>query len=139
MKKSPRITNFDEFKDAIAEMFVEQNSRIDERFDAVDARFDKMDERMDRMDDRFDRMDERFDVMDARQTTMERDIAQIKRTVESIDDRLLRIENDVREIYLMISQLDTKKISKSVLKKVMDRLDIVEKELFMLKQTKKTT
>ena len=105
----------------VSEKFDEVDTRLDSndkrlesvgsRFDAMDKRFDAMDKRFDAMDKRFDAMDKRFDRVDA---TLAEHTGQIRdlqvssiKTVDKLDDiegRLLALEEDIKEIYMMLDK-----------------------------------
>lgn len=87
-----------------------QITPITTHLDSIEGRFDRIDGRLVSTDGRFDRIDGRLDSMDGR--------------LDSIDGRLTGVENDVKEIYYMVA--DIQKAGKKTAK----RLTIVENTQF---------
>ncbi len=87
---------------------------IDQRFDGIDQRFDGIDSRLDKMDKRFDGIDSRLDKMSAVQANHGRSLGMLQTSLDQtnhkldeLNGRVLALEADVRELYLLMA--DSKK------------------------------
>jgi chromosome segregation ATPase len=83
--------------DDITEAISALATQIDERFEQVDRRFDQVDRRFDQVDQRFDRLEGRVGGIEAAQQETNRRLA-------SIEGRLEALENDVKELYIMVGK-----------------------------------
>ena len=98
----------------VSEKFDEVDKRLDsndKRFDAIDKRFDSIDKRFDANDHRVNSMESRFDRIDAtlaEHTSMIRDLqvsnVRIATKLDDIEGRLLALEEDIKEMYLILDR-----------------------------------
>ncbi|MGB3024123.1 MAG: hypothetical protein WBB39_04960 [Candidatus Saccharimonadales bacterium] len=74
--------------------------------DVVLPRFDEHDKRFDDHDKRFDEHDKRFDDHDSQFREIREELRQIRAHQMTIEGRLEALENDIKELYKMISGRD---------------------------------
>lgn len=86
----------------------EKFDQIDAHFDQIDAHFDQIDAHLGRIDARFDRVENDVNTIQGELRQMHTEIADIRDIVEGIDNRLLGVESDIREIYDHIVALEKK-------------------------------
>lgn len=83
-------------------------NEVDARFEQVDARFGQVDARFEQVDARFDKMDRRFDGIDLEIRKIHAEQTEMRQWMEHIDNRLMGVESDIKEIYDRIVALEKK-------------------------------
>ena len=102
----------------IASMIGDLATMIDERFEQVDKHFEQVDERFEQVDKRFDSMEK-----DIRDILAEQ--RKLREWIESIDNRVMGIESDIKEIYDRIVTLENKsaRLTKSEAAELSDKFE----------------
>lgn len=85
----------------IVQLIQAQNLRFEQRFDAIDTRLDQMDARFQRIEARLDDMQRDISGIRVEQT-------KLNKLYEQLHDRVLGIENDIKEIYDRLVMLEGK-------------------------------
>lgn len=118
MASQPNDTNLDDVMGAISDLA----TLMDKRFDQVDARFEQIDRRFEQVDARFEQIDARFEGTDQRLDGIDRRLdgidleirkihteqVEMREWMERIDNHLLGVESDIKEIYDRIVALEKK-------------------------------
>lgn len=103
-----------------------------EKLDLILSKLGKMDNRLDQMDSRLDRMDERFDRMDERFDRLEKDVTDIKLTLENeIRPNIMRVAEGHLDLYRKLD--DAQKIDNEK-EMIAIRVNILETELRRVKE-----
>lgn len=100
-----------DFAKQVDKRFNEVDARfeqVDARFEQVDARFGQVDARFEQVDARFDKMDRRFDGIDLEIRKIHAEQTEMRQWMEHIDNRLMGVESDIKEIYDRIVALEKK-------------------------------
>ena len=83
----------------IDQRFDAQDRHINQRFDAIDLRFEAVDQRFDAVDQRFDAHDrsinQRFDAMDKRIDRLADEVAELRKLLVGINERVSRNEGRI--------------------------------------------
>lgn len=108
-KKDTSLDDIAESIHELATMVSDKFEEVDQKFGSIEKRLGSMDKRFSSMDKRFDSMDKRFDRVEAKldaHSVQIRDLqvsnATIIARLDSLEGRLLALENDIKDIYFIL-------------------------------------
>ena len=109
----------------IASMIGDLATMIDERFEQVDKHFEQVDKHFEQVDERFEQVDKRFDSMEKDIRDILAEQRKLREWIESIDNRVMGIESDIKEIYDRIVTLENKsaRLTKSEAAELSDKFE----------------
>ena len=86
----------------LAEIISEFATNVDKRFEQVDKRFEQVDKR-------FEQLEGRVGRLESGQSEINAKLGLITNRLDDIDGRLMAVENDIHDIYLMLASKQDKK------------------------------
>ena len=103
----------------------EQESRMDQKFEAIDQRFDKVDQKFEAIDQRFDKVDQKFEAIDQRFDDQDKKFEEmlinnnlliaehVQRVVSESEQRLMTEIREIKSV-TMINSYEIAKLKSSV-------------------------
>lgn len=104
------------FMEGLEELVLPRFDGLENRMDKLEGRMDGLEVRMDRLEGRMNAIDDRMDGIEVQvkkqgehtislEAEMHRGFTEVNQRLESIDGRLEAVENDVKDMYKMLAEL----------------------------------
>lgn len=96
----------DTVNDAIETLISPRFDSLERRMDGLEKRMDALEERMSGLEGRMDGLEGRMDGLEIQQRETNKRLTSLEQQVNNVDGRLKAVENDIKELYLLVTKQD---------------------------------